>query len=171
MATRSVGISPGVPWAGPLPGGGYQGKTKSLDEAVARLADWLEEHIDGMMEIRFNSHGLSGGAYIYPGQPKTYIIQPPHSPQIGLGASLVRPEVMCERRHLERIESWPESTPINYQVLVYPQFLRDPKARGEMSQGESFGYWRAKTPQEAKDLLVRLVSKEVFKKGRLNGRP
>ena len=42
MITRSLGISPGVPWGGPLPGGGYEGKTKRLDRAVQRFAEWLQ---------------------------------------------------------------------------------------------------------------------------------
>ena len=38
MITRSLGIAPGLPWGGPRPGGGYEGKTKRLDLAVARFA-------------------------------------------------------------------------------------------------------------------------------------
>ena len=67
MITRSVGISPGVPWAGPLPGGGYDGKTKRLDRAVGRFAAWLQQHFACPVEIRFNSDRLSGGAFVYPG--------------------------------------------------------------------------------------------------------
>ena len=40
MITRSLGISPGLPWGGPLPGGGYEGKTKRLDRAVHDAYDW-----------------------------------------------------------------------------------------------------------------------------------
>ena len=66
MITRSIGISPGLPWGGPLPGGGYDGKTKRLDRAVQRFAEWLHRRIAGPVQVRFNSHRLSGGAYIYP---------------------------------------------------------------------------------------------------------
>ena len=61
---RSTGISPGIVWAGPLPGGGYQGSTLELDSAVASQAAWLEQHLHHDIEIRFNSDRLSGGAFI-----------------------------------------------------------------------------------------------------------
>ena len=67
MITRSLGISPGVPWGGPMPGGGYEGKTKRLDRAVQRFAEWLQARIAGPVQVRFNSHRLSGGAFVYPG--------------------------------------------------------------------------------------------------------
>ena len=67
MITRSLGISPGLPWGGPLPGGGYDGKTKRLDRAVQRFAEWLHRRIAGPVQVRFNSHRLSGGAFVYPG--------------------------------------------------------------------------------------------------------
>jgi hypothetical protein len=41
MITRSIGINPGLPWGGPLPGRGYEGKTKRLDRAVQCFAEWL----------------------------------------------------------------------------------------------------------------------------------
>jgi len=66
MITRSIGISPGLPWGGPLPGGGYEGKTKRLDRAVQRFAEWLHRRIAGPVQVRFNSHRLSGGAFVYP---------------------------------------------------------------------------------------------------------
>ena len=93
--TRSLGISPGVPWAGPLPGGGYQGKTKRLDRAVARFAEWLQRRIAGPIEIRFNSDRLSGGAFVYPGAKGKIEF---HTPEIGLGARLITP-AHIKRKH------------------------------------------------------------------------
>ena len=58
---------------------------------------------------------------------------------------------------------------MRYNVLVYPKFLRDAQDLGEHKPGDSFGYWRTEAAQEAKDLLVRLVSKEFFKGGKKNG--
>lgn len=61
---RSVGISPGIPWAGKLPGGGYKGKTTAIDSAVMKCARWLKKYIGKEVMVRFNSHQESGGAYL-----------------------------------------------------------------------------------------------------------
>jgi len=170
MITRSLGISPGVPWGGPSPGGGYEGKTKRLDRAVQRFAEWLHARITGPVQVRFNSHRLSGGAFVYPGlapeAPVTF-----NTPEIGLGARLVTPPAVVRRRDrawqrgegsslpaLEWEDCWTERTPLAYNVLIYPEFLRDPANLGEERPGSRFGYWAAGTPQEAYRLLKRLVN-------------
>src|ERR1051326_4534531 len=65
---RSHGLRPkinGVPIATcSLPGGGFNGKTRALDRAVERTAEMLRDHYKCDVEIRFNSHRESGGAYI-----------------------------------------------------------------------------------------------------------
>mgnify|MGYP001587103699 CR=1 FL=1 len=67
MITRSVGIKPvinGQPIMTPIwPGGGIYGKTKELDNAVEKIAQKLSETFDKEIEIRFNSHRESGGAF------------------------------------------------------------------------------------------------------------
>ncbi len=170
MITRSLGIDPGLPWSGPLPGGGYNGKTKRLDRAVQRFAEWLHRQIAGPVQVRFNSHQLSGGAYVYPdaapGGKITFDM-----PEIGLGAGLITPADVRRRRDrawskrkgsmlpaLEWENCWTESTPLSYDVLVYPQYLRDPDDLGEHKPGDRFGYWSVGTPQEAYRLLRRLVN-------------
>ncbi len=167
MITRSAGISPGVPWAGPLPGGGYQGKTNRLDRAVARFAAWLQRHFDCPVEIRFNSHRLSGGAFVYPGAKGKITLD---TPEIGLGARLVTPPDVRKRRKktltlrpLEWEDCWTEDTPLDYDVLIYPAFLRDPSNLGEYKAGSRFGYWTVATPQEAYRLLRKLVKEGVIK--------
>jgi hypothetical protein len=174
MITRSLGISPGVPWGGPLPGGGYEGKTNRLDRAVERFAEWLHARIVGPVQVRFNSHRLSGGAFVYPGvdpeAPVTF-----DTPEIGLGARLITPPtVVCRRDRawqrgegsslpaLEWEDCWTERTPLVYNVLIYPKFLRDPSDLGEYKPGDRFGYWSVKTPKEAYRLLQRLTVKELF---------
>ena len=96
MITRSIGIAPGVPWGGPLPGGGYDGKTKRLDRAVQRFAEWLHQRIPGPVQVRFNSHRLSGGAFVYPDAapdaPVTF-----GTPEIGLSARLITPASVQRR--------------------------------------------------------------------------
>lgn len=166
MITRSVGIHPGVPWGGPLPGGGYEGKTRRLDRAVQRFAEWLESRIGGPVQVRFNSCRLSGGAYAYPAlDPDGQITF--DTPEIGLGARLVTPPGVLRRREktplekltpLELEDCWTEKTPLRYSVLIYPQFLRCPDDLGEEKPGSRFGYWTAGTPQEAYRLLKRLVN-------------
>lgn len=79
MITRSRGIHvPG--WAGSLPGGGYEGKTKALDNAVARFAKRLERRFCAPVEIRFNSDQRRGGAWI--------VDAPRHNAGLGLNAGL-----------------------------------------------------------------------------------
>ena len=169
--TRSAGINPGVPWGGPMPGGGYEGKTKRLDRAVMRFAEWLQARIAGPVQVRFNSHRLSGGAFIYPhAAPDAKIGF--DTPEIGLGVRLIIPAAVNRRRDrawnrgegyslppLEHEDCWTEATPLSYSVLIYPQFLRDPTDLGEERSATSrFGYWTVKTPQAAYALLRRLVN-------------
>ena len=97
MITRSLGISPGLPWGGPLPGGGYAGKTRRLDRAVQRFAGWLQARIAGPVQVRFNSHRLSGGAFVFPRlEPEAPVTF--DTPEIGLGARLITPPVVVRRR-------------------------------------------------------------------------
>ena len=160
MITRSIGISPGLPWAGPLPGGGYDGKTKHLDRAVQRFAEWLQKHLPGPVQIRFNSHRLSGGAYIYPGAaPDAKVTF--DTPEIGLSAGLVIPKSMWKRPEWEWKDDELARLLLRYHVLVYPQVLSDPSDLGEHKPGDQFGYWTVATPQEAYRLLKRLIVKEV----------
>jgi hypothetical protein len=56
--TRSGGIIPRsddgriIPTMGPLPGGGYEGRTRRLDQAVRRFAEWLREKFELPVEQR-----------------------------------------------------------------------------------------------------------------------
>ena len=74
--TRSAGMSTGL---GYLVGSGYEGKTKELDNAVARIAKLLQRIFKHDVEIRFNSDRESGGAFIKDDN---------FSWHIGIGASL-----------------------------------------------------------------------------------
>jgi hypothetical protein len=170
MITRSLGISPGLPWGGPLPGGGYDGKTKRLDRTVQRFAEWLRRRIAGPVQVRFNSHRLSGGAFVYPDVgPDARIAF--DTPEIGLGARLITPVSVQRRRDLawkkgeghslpalEWEDCWTEAVPLAYNELIYPQYLRDPDDLGEYKPGDRFGYWSVATPQEAYRLVRQLVN-------------
>jgi len=175
MITRSLGISPGLPWGGPLPGGGYDGKTKRLDRAVQRFAEWLHRRIAGPVQVRFNSHRLSGGAFVYPDAgPDARITF--DTPEIGFGARLITPASVQRRRDrawkkgegyslpaLEWEDCWTEAVPLAYNVLIYPQYLRDPGNLGEHKPGDRFGYWSVATPQEAYRLLQQRIVKGAFR--------
>ena len=180
MITRSTGISPGVPWAGPLPGGGYEGKTKRLDRAVCNFAEWLRIHVLGPVQVRFNSDRLSGGAFVYPGLRGDPSFS---TPEIGLTARLVMPEYVKEEREnawkagewrrltdVQYLDCWTEETPLTYHVLIYPKFLRNPNDRGEAEQTipgfwkeDTFGYWTVKKSQDAYRLLRRLVKEGLIR--------
>lgn len=60
---RSTGITVPV-WAGTLPGGGYSGDTKELDDAVKACAELLQDAFGKDIVIRFNSNRESGGAWV-----------------------------------------------------------------------------------------------------------
>lgn len=64
MIERSIGTCA----YGYIVGGGYEGKTKELDDVVAREAELLHKHYNKDVEIRFNSDRESGGAWIKDGK-------------------------------------------------------------------------------------------------------
>jgi hypothetical protein len=153
--TRSSGINPGLAWAGPLPGGGYDGRTKHLDRAVLRFATWLQARIGGNVQVRFNSHRLSGGAYTTGSRVDGPI--PVDRAEIGLSARLDIPQAMWKRPEWEWTDAELEALPLQYHVSVSPQFLRNPSDLGEHKPSDRYGYWTVKTPREAYRLLRRLL--------------
>ncbi|MFA5559241.1 MAG: hypothetical protein WDA59_07310 [Methanofastidiosum sp.] len=48
----------------PLPGGGYSGKTKELDDLVEQAAKLMQQIFNQDIEIRFNSDRKSGKAFL-----------------------------------------------------------------------------------------------------------
>ena len=148
--TRSIGINPGLPWGGPLPGGGYDGRTKHLDHAVLHFAKWLQRRFNSPVQVRFNSHRLSGGAYISPATDAP-------DQEIGLSARLDIPKALWKRPEYTWTDAELEDLPLQYHVSVAPQFLRNPSNLGEHKPNDRYGYWTVKTPQEAYRLLRRLL--------------
>jgi hypothetical protein len=162
--TRSVGISPGVPWAGALPGGGYDGKTKRLDRAVKRFAEWLAAQFELPVQIRFNSDRLSGGAFVViDGQA-----------ELGLNARLIIPESVKRRRmkaitdhkaliDLQHEKCWTEQTPLSYNVLIDIPLLCVKTDLGEQAgtTNPKFGYWGVNTPAQARALLLKKLDPHV----------
>jgi hypothetical protein len=64
MIERSIGICE----YGYIVGGGYEGKTKQLDDIVKKEAELLQKYFNRDVEIRFNSDRESGGAWIKDGK-------------------------------------------------------------------------------------------------------
>ena len=64
MIKRSAGIPVVVASIPYIVGGGYEGKTKELDDAVQLEADLLTKAFNRDVEIRFNSDRESGGAWL-----------------------------------------------------------------------------------------------------------
>lgn len=65
--SRYGGASPGFPYMGPLPGGGYEGSTQELDDLVKDASVALVAEYGRDVRIRFNSDRRSGGAWIADG--------------------------------------------------------------------------------------------------------
>ena len=105
--TRSTGTHV-AGWHGPRPGGGITGITQELDKGVELAADLLRNQFKCDVEIRFNSHRESGGAWINDGGEKctvgirAMIRTRKHTAKFGAGKPLggiqfcpyLKPEVM-----------------------------------------------------------------------------
>ena len=81
--TRSYGTPVtvgGIPY---LVGNGGEGKTPELDNLVKQCAEWLANEFMRDIEIRFNSHRESGGAWL-----KNPLVGFAGNCQVGLGAGL-----------------------------------------------------------------------------------
>ncbi len=62
--TRSPGLGVAVGGVRYIVGGGYEGKTRELDELVSQEAEILSKLFDREVQIRFNSDRESGGAWL-----------------------------------------------------------------------------------------------------------
>ena len=60
MITRSIGGC----FQGYIYGGGYEGKTKELDDIILKAADLMQKAFNTDITIRYNSDRESGGAWI-----------------------------------------------------------------------------------------------------------
>lgn len=136
MITRSAGITVRG-WAGPLPGGGYEGKTRALDCAVSKQAHWLENYFNRPVEIRFNSHRESGGAWI---------VDPSHeNAGIGLNVGL---------RYTRNLVA---TNRLVYSVYIAVDLLQAPKNIGSGQFGR-YGYFFAKSQADARNILLRKLA-------------
>jgi hypothetical protein len=134
--TRFAGI-PIPDWAGPLPGGGYEGLTKDLDDAVKAQAEWLAARY-GDIVMRFNSDRWSGGAYL---------VDPLGSDAaVGLGASL-------------------HEGAVTYDVKVHHRLMRVEEGARSVDYGNgspNYGFIACvDTAEAARDLLLAKLGEHV----------
>lgn len=127
--TRSVGVYAG---AGCIAGGGYQGATTELDAAVALAAEALAKRYAQPVEIRFNSHRLSGGAFMA------------FDDRGDVGVSARAPDT---------------KQPIGFRVYIGAGSLRDPAtANSFLSDAARSYYWaEAASLDDALDQISRLA--------------
>lgn len=64
MINRSAGTVVTVGSISYIVGGGYEGKTKELDDTVKKVSELLSKTFKRDVEIRFNSDRKSGGAWL-----------------------------------------------------------------------------------------------------------
>ena len=145
MITRSTGIVPNIPWAGPLPGGGYTGKTPELDAAVVQCAELLEKEFPLVdVEIRFNTDRESGGAWV-PGNQKV---------QSGIGALIVG------RTQAFGVHPC-KAGDIVFTALVTAEHLEG--GGWEWGQVGKYAYHYCKSAKEAMDILRANLKKGAIK--------
>lgn len=106
-------------------GGGYEGKTKELDEVVKREAEMLNKLFNKDVEIRFNSDRLSGGAWL-----KNSLKGFDGNCQVGLNAGLVptRPRNMNVNTFFDKYDTLPKVikfyTKIDCSAMLHPEIAR-----------------------------------------------
>lgn len=106
-------------------GGGYEGKTKELDEAVKQEAEILGKLFNKDIEIRFNSDRLSGGAWL-----KNSLTGFDGNCQIGLNAGLVpiKPRNMGINTFFDKYDTLPKTlkvyTYIACSAMIHPEIAR-----------------------------------------------
>lgn len=154
--TRSTGIAVtalGLPWAGPLPGGGSEGTTRALDRAVQRYAQvlqaWLGRRV--RIEIRFNSDRRSGGAWVWDGD--------------GLGSS-ASPPASSPRTTCSPTGTWARNSRaghLYHHILLKRTLLKSgvtvPRNEWKWDETDSI-YLPVRGPADGIRLLQRLVDPE-----------
>jgi hypothetical protein len=84
-------------------GGGYQGNTEELDNTVKQMAEVLQTIYSRDIEIRFNTDGNSGGAWLKNSLPGFS-----GNCQVGLcaGLRIIRPNGMTDDEIFEKRKEW-----------------------------------------------------------------
>lgn len=128
MITRSIGIVA----SGYIVGGGYEGITKELDNIILNEAELLQDSFNTDVEIRYNSHRKSGGAWIKDNN---------YSCKIGLCARLAKSKYLTmtteERINtpFSEIDKYPDDIIIIY-TFISKEFLND-KQEGEYKEHDT----------------------------------
>ena len=150
MVTRSVGICVN----GFVVGGGYEGKTKELDNLIIEASKYMQETFKRDITIRYNSDGESGGAWIKDNE---------WSCKIGLTARLAKSKLLAMTSEekintpIEIILNFPNDV-IVIETLVDESLLQDKSLVGYHSNTK-----RHNTLQEGIDWIISIVDPDALK--------
>lgn len=136
-------------------GGGYEGKTKELDELVKQEADILGKLFRKDIEIRFNSDRLSGGAWL-----KNSLKGFDGNCQVGLNAGLVpiRPRNVDINTFFTKYDTLPKTLKV-YTYIACPAMIHP-----EIARCSGYDYRGHKTIAKAVEFLKAEVNKSKILK-------
>ncbi len=145
MIKRSFGLPVTVANIPFVVGGGYEGKTKELDDTVKRNADLLNKIFKRDVEIRFNSDRNSGGAWVVNSLKGFY-----GNCQIGLNAGIVH----CEDHFYHTKYGYPVGS-VYIRSYLDETVLKHPEIATEGDSTHSKYHTELhKTLDDAKDYLM-----------------
>jgi len=132
MITRSAGLTTGT---GYLVGGGYTGKTSELDSVVSKIAVLLQATFLKDVEIRFNTHRESGGAFIKDDD---------FSYKIGIGAGLSRSQYESLTKTEQMAISFEDMMKMPKDIIVYHIVVDDSLGNGLQKKYKYYNFKRLK---------------------------
>lgn len=155
MINRSAGT---IVTVGSIPyivGGGYQGNTNELDKTVMEMAEILHELYGKDVEIRFNSDGNSGGAWL-----KNSLKGFDGNCQVGMCADLqaIQPEGMSDDEFFKQWRTLPKELYIatNLKPSILPTSF--------VCNSETYDYRYHKTIAEAVRFLKdNVITEKILK--------
>lgn len=164
MIKRSAGLPVVVGSIPYVVGGGYEGKTRELDDIVKQEAELLTNTFGKDVEIRFNSDQEGGGAWLV-----NSLKEFDGNCQVGLGAGLVSktPEGMTRQEFLVNsttgfIRKQPKEIWIT--TCMKASALKNPNIANEGNPNSRYCWLVHKTVQDAITWLVENIdTKKICK--------
>lgn len=154
MITRSQGQDVtvgGIPY---IVGGGYEGKTRELDDTVKIEAELLGKAFNRNIIMRFNSDSLRGGAWLV-NSLKGF----GGNCQVGLSAGLraIRPEGMSDDDYFETYMTLPKELYI--ETFTEADALKDPSLANAGNPDSRYSSVKHNSIEEAVAWLVANVDR------------
>jgi len=135
-------------------GGGYEGKTDKLDKQVQLAAKLLIEAFGGDVQIRFNSHRLSGGAWLVDGPQNDYN----NNNNVGICVTIVHSDEHTYFTKLNyKVGSLVYHAKISCAALIFPCLAQDDWGLTEPKYG---AYIRANSCDMALKYIRKLAKNE-----------